>query len=87
MRKRKNTKKLTVSCWRAVKVLIKSKCAGNSLVICAEVLDRMKFPLGMTVSDGINESRADIVNVNNALAYMFTEVRFVLLVPPLHFVA
>ncbi len=86
MRKRKNTKKLTVSFSRAIKVLSKSKCVGNSLVICAEVLDRTKFPPGMTVSDGINESRADIVNVNNALAYTFTEVRFILLVPPLCFV-
>ena len=83
--KEKSTEILIVSCSRAVKVSSKSKCVGNSPVICAEVSDRTFFPPGITVSDQIDESRADIFDVDNALAYKFTEVRFVLFVPPWRF--
>jgi hypothetical protein len=82
MRKRRNTKRLTVFCSRAVKVSSKSKCVCNSLVICAEVFGRTIFPLGATGSDGFNESRGDILNVDVALFYEFSEFGVIGLVLP-----
>jgi hypothetical protein len=71
MRKRRNFKRLTVSCSRAIKVSSKSKCVCNSSVICAEVFGRTIFPLGATGSDGFDESRGDIVNVDATLFTSF----------------
>ena len=82
MRKRRNTKRLTVSCSHAIKVSSKSKCVCNSWVICAEVFGRTIFPLGATGSDGFDESRGDIIDVDAALFYKFFEFGVVGLVPP-----
>jgi hypothetical protein len=45
----------------------------------------MMFPVGATGSDGIDESWGDIIDVNNILAYKFSDFRVIGLLPPWHF--
>ena len=66
-----------------MEVSFELKSVHDSLVICAEVLGRMTFPV-VFCSDRRNETRSNVVNVDSAISYELSKFDVIKFIPPCH---
>ena len=68
-----------ISC--TVQISCKSKSVCYSTVVCSEVKNRTVLP-AVILSDVLNELRRDVIDVDDAFLYLFSELGVVRFVPP-----